>query len=47
MWLYRTTPRESTEITPFHLIYDNEVVVLVEIASELVQINKYNQEDYL
>ncbi|XP_042425981.1 uncharacterized protein LOC122013824 [Zingiber officinale] len=32
LWAYRTTPRESTGLTPFHLVYDNEAVVSVEVG---------------
>ncbi|XP_042416022.1 uncharacterized protein LOC122005152 [Zingiber officinale] len=32
LWTYRTTPRESTGLTPFHLVYGNEAVVPIEIG---------------
>ncbi|XP_074556562.1 uncharacterized protein LOC141812469 [Curcuma longa] len=31
LWAYRTTPRESTGMTPFHLVYGGEVVVPMEV----------------
>ncbi|XP_042408079.1 uncharacterized protein LOC121997629 [Zingiber officinale] len=32
LWAYRTTPRKSTILTPFHLVYGNEAIVLVEVG---------------
>ncbi|XP_042441470.1 uncharacterized protein LOC122026830 [Zingiber officinale] len=32
LWAYRTTPRESTGLTPFHLVYGNEAVVPIEVG---------------
>ncbi|XP_042451578.1 uncharacterized protein LOC122036349 [Zingiber officinale] len=32
LWAYQMTPRKSTGLTPFHLIYGNEAVVLVKVG---------------
>ncbi|XP_074556483.1 uncharacterized protein LOC141812342 [Curcuma longa] len=34
LWAYRTTPKESTGLTPFHLVYGGEAVVPMEVGVE-------------
>ncbi|XP_042404864.1 uncharacterized protein LOC121995102 [Zingiber officinale] len=43
LWAYRTTPRESTGLTPFHLVYANEVVVPIEIGVPSVRRTLYDE----
>ncbi|XP_042400865.1 uncharacterized protein LOC121990876 [Zingiber officinale] len=43
LWAYRTTPRESTGLTPFHLVYDNEAVVPIEIGVPPVRKTLYDE----
>ncbi|XP_042450634.1 uncharacterized protein LOC122035286 [Zingiber officinale] len=45
LWAYRTTPRESTGLTPFHLVYDNEAVVPIEIGVPSVRRTLYDEEN--
>ncbi|XP_042418192.1 uncharacterized protein K02A2.6-like [Zingiber officinale] len=43
LWAYRTTPRESTGLTPFHLVYGNEAVVPIEIGVSSVKRTLYDE----
>ncbi|XP_042465843.1 uncharacterized protein LOC122048323 [Zingiber officinale] len=43
LWAYRTTPRESTGLTPFHLVYGNEAVVPIEIGVPSVRRILYDE----
>ncbi|XP_042404580.1 uncharacterized protein LOC121994696 [Zingiber officinale] len=43
LWPYRTMPRESTGLTPFHLVYGNEVVVPIEIGVSSVRKMLYDE----
>ncbi|XP_042444109.1 uncharacterized protein LOC122029235 [Zingiber officinale] len=45
LWAYRTTPRESTSLTPFHLVYGNEAVVLIEVGVPSVRRILYDDEN--
>ncbi|XP_042415305.1 uncharacterized protein LOC122004494 [Zingiber officinale] len=45
LWAYRTTPRESTGLTPFHLVYGNEAVVPIEIGVPSVRRTLYDEEN--
>ncbi|XP_042418938.1 uncharacterized protein LOC122007191 [Zingiber officinale] len=45
LWAYRTTPRESTGLTPFHLVYGNETVVPIEIGVPSVRRTLYDEEN--
>ncbi|XP_042401063.1 uncharacterized protein LOC121991105 [Zingiber officinale] len=40
LWALRTTPKEATDVTPFHLVYGDEALVPmeVEVASDRVQL---------
>ncbi|XP_042426237.1 uncharacterized protein LOC122014119 [Zingiber officinale] len=43
LWAYRTTPRKSTGLTPFHLVYDNEAVVPIEVGVSSVRRMLYDE----
>ncbi|XP_042472052.1 uncharacterized protein LOC122054680 [Zingiber officinale] len=43
LWVYRTTPRESTGLTPFHLVYGNEAVVPIEVEVSSVRRILYDE----
>ncbi|XP_074576195.1 uncharacterized protein LOC141832623 [Curcuma longa] len=46
LWAYRTTPRDSTGLTPFHLVYGGEAVVPVEVGCQSARVEAYtNAED--
>ncbi|XP_042423234.1 uncharacterized protein LOC122010827 [Zingiber officinale] len=45
LWAYRTTPRESTGLTPFHLVYGNEAVVPIGIGVPSVRRTLYDEEN--
>ncbi|XP_042460125.1 uncharacterized protein LOC122043573 [Zingiber officinale] len=45
LWTYRTTPRESTGLTPFLLVYDSEAVVPVEIGVPSTRKILYDEEN--
>lgn len=45
LWAYRMTPRESTRMTPFQLVYGAEAVVPVEIDMESMWIDSYDPEN--
>ena len=45
LWAYRTTPRESTGLTPFHLVYGNEAVVPIEIGVPSTRRMLYDEEN--
>ncbi|KAL0430498.1 UNVERIFIED_CONTAM: hypothetical protein Sradi_0675800 [Sesamum radiatum] len=42
LWAYRTTPRESTQETPFSLVYGREAVIPSEIGEETWRIKSYD-----
>ncbi|XP_075478900.1 uncharacterized protein LOC142519755 [Primulina tabacum] len=41
LWAYRTTPRASTQETPFNLMYGSEAVLLVEIGQSSARVESY------
>ncbi|XP_042437124.1 uncharacterized protein LOC122023099 [Zingiber officinale] len=43
LWVYQTTPRESTGLIPFHLVYDSEVVIPIEVRVPSVRRMLYDQ----
>ncbi|XP_042374976.1 uncharacterized protein LOC121969120 [Zingiber officinale] len=45
LWAIRTTPKEGTGVTPFHLVYDGEAVVPVEVGVESNRIQHYNEDN--
>ncbi|XP_042460740.1 uncharacterized protein LOC122044296 [Zingiber officinale] len=45
LWAYRTTPRESTGLTPFNLVYGNEAVVPLEVGIPSVRRMMYDGEN--
>ncbi|XP_056695548.1 uncharacterized protein [Spinacia oleracea] len=45
LWSLRTTEKEATGQTPFHLVYGSEVVIPVEIGPESLRIQAYNKYD--
>ncbi|XP_074561342.1 uncharacterized protein LOC141817608 [Curcuma longa] len=45
LWAYRTTPRESTGMTPFHLVYGGEAVVPVEVGLESTRRQFYDEDN--
>ncbi|XP_042444095.1 uncharacterized protein LOC122029221 [Zingiber officinale] len=42
LWPHHTTPREVINITPFHLVYNGEVVVPVEVEVESDRVQFYD-----
>ncbi|XP_042410157.1 uncharacterized protein K02A2.6-like [Zingiber officinale] len=42
LWAIRTTPKEGTGVTPFHLVYGGEVVVPVEARVESDRVQQYD-----
>ncbi|XP_074572699.1 uncharacterized protein LOC141829184 [Curcuma longa] len=45
LWTYRTTPRDSTQMTPFHLVYGGEVVIPIEVGEELSKVFAYGSNN--
>ncbi|XP_074565140.1 uncharacterized protein LOC141821676 [Curcuma longa] len=45
LWAYRTTPREATGMTPFHLVYGGEAVVPMEIGVESDRRQYYDEDN--
>ncbi|XP_042460263.1 uncharacterized protein LOC122043738 [Zingiber officinale] len=43
LWVLRTTPKEGTGVTPFHLVYGGEAVVPVEIGVESDRVLHYDE----
>ncbi|XP_073304553.1 uncharacterized protein [Primulina huaijiensis] len=41
LWAYRTTPRSSTQETPYSLVYGSEAVLPVEIGQSSIRIESY------
>ncbi|XP_070014195.1 uncharacterized protein [Nicotiana sylvestris] len=37
LWAYRTTPKTSTEETPYSLVYETDTVILVEVGEPSVR----------
>ncbi|KAL0331591.1 UNVERIFIED_CONTAM: hypothetical protein Sangu_1704600 [Sesamum angustifolium] len=42
LWAYRTTLRESTQETPFNLVYGTEAVLPTEIGEEIWRVRSYD-----
>ncbi|XP_042379852.1 uncharacterized protein LOC121972224 [Zingiber officinale] len=45
LWDIRTTPKEGTGVTPFHLVYGGEAVVPVEVGVESDRVQQYNEDN--
>ncbi|XP_042404732.1 uncharacterized protein LOC121994919 [Zingiber officinale] len=45
LWAIRTTPKEGTGATPFHLVYGGEAVVLVEVGVKSDRIQHYSKDN--
>ncbi|XP_042410332.1 uncharacterized protein LOC121999758 [Zingiber officinale] len=45
LWVIRTTPKEGTGVTPFHLVYGGEAIVPVKVGIESDQIQHYSEEN--
>ncbi|XP_042386806.1 uncharacterized protein LOC121978541 [Zingiber officinale] len=45
LWAIRTTPKEGTGITPFHLVYGDEAIVPVEVGVESNRIQHYSEDN--
>ncbi|XP_042465746.1 uncharacterized protein LOC122048218 [Zingiber officinale] len=45
LWALCTTPKEVTDVTPFQLMYDSEVVVPVEVGVESDRVQHYDDEN--
>ncbi|XP_074573491.1 uncharacterized protein LOC141829917 [Curcuma longa] len=45
LWSYRTTPRESTGMTPFHLVYGGEAVVPIEVGVQSYRRQHYGEDN--
>lgn len=49
LWAYRTSPRLSTEVTPFQLVYGQEAVLPMEINVQSIRVclqHKLNDDEY-
>ncbi|KAL0362129.1 UNVERIFIED_CONTAM: hypothetical protein Scaly_1168100 [Sesamum calycinum] len=42
LWAHRTTPRESTQETPFNLVYGTETILPSEIGEETWRVRSYD-----
>ncbi|XP_071699501.1 uncharacterized protein [Rutidosis leptorrhynchoides] len=45
LWAYRTTPKESTNKTPFSLVYGTEEVILPEVIVLNARINEFDEHE--
>jgi hypothetical protein len=45
LWAYRTTPRESTQQSPYSLVYGTEAVTLLELVTHSFRINSYDEHN--
>ena len=45
LWVIRTTPKEGTGVTPFHLVDGGEAVIPVEVGVEFAQIQNYEDDN--
>ncbi|XP_042446378.1 uncharacterized protein LOC122031318 [Zingiber officinale] len=45
LWAIRTTPKEGTGVTSFHLVYGGEAIVPVEVAVEFDRIQNYDGDN--
>ncbi|XP_074560329.1 uncharacterized protein LOC141816443 [Curcuma longa] len=45
LWAYCTTPREGTDMTPFHLVYRGEAVVPMEVGVESDRRRCYDEDN--
>ncbi|XP_042449054.1 uncharacterized protein LOC122033979 [Zingiber officinale] len=45
LWTLRTTPKEATDVTPFHLVYDGETLVPVEVGVESDRVQHYDEDN--
>jgi hypothetical protein len=44
IWAYRTTPRESTQQSPYSLVYSMEAVTSLELVTHSFRIDSYDKE---
>jgi hypothetical protein len=40
LWVHRTSKHDATKVTPFELVYGQEVVLLVEINLQIYRLDK-------
>ncbi|XP_042446359.1 uncharacterized protein LOC122031298 [Zingiber officinale] len=45
LWAIRTTPKEGTSVTPFHLVYGDKAVVPVEVELKFNRIQHYSEDN--
>ncbi|XP_042448998.1 uncharacterized protein LOC122033915 [Zingiber officinale] len=45
LWALCMTPKEGTRATPFHLVYDNEAVIPVEVRVESDRLQHYHEDN--
>ena len=45
LWAIRTTPKEGTGVTSFHLVYGGEAVIPIEVGVESVRIQNYDDDN--
>ncbi|XP_074588098.1 uncharacterized protein LOC141844000 [Curcuma longa] len=45
LWAYETTPRDSIEMKPLHLVYGEEAVVPVEIRCRSIRVETYDNPE--
>ncbi|XP_042450585.1 uncharacterized protein LOC122035205 [Zingiber officinale] len=45
LWAIRTTPKDGTGATPFHLVYGGQAVIPVEVEVESNRIYHYNEDN--
>lgn len=43
LWYYHITPWEGIGMTPFHLVYDKETMILVKIRMSYVWVSAYDE----
>jgi hypothetical protein len=44
LWAYRTTPHESTQQSPYSLVYGMEAVTPLELVTHSFRIDSYDEE---
>ncbi|XP_042401411.1 uncharacterized protein K02A2.6-like [Zingiber officinale] len=45
LWALRMTPKEVTDVMPFHLVYDGEALVPMEVKVKSDRVQHYDEEN--
>ncbi|XP_042387717.1 uncharacterized protein LOC121979788 [Zingiber officinale] len=45
LWAIRTTPKEGTGVTLFHLVYGGEAIIPVEVGVESDRVQRYDEDN--